>query len=129
MICSETVHDTLPSFVLTHMDCESKAAPPATSLASRRKLKTGKVGKLVPSGICSDRNHADPIKLTTMAAELGANSLRYLPTAAIAQAIGKPESDLCQACITGDYPTAAGQRLYQLALSQNGCGNGRRTYE
>ena len=66
-----------------------------------------------------------------MARDLGADSLRYLPTAAVAQAVGKQVGDLCQACITGDYPTAAGQRLYQLALRQqgDGNGNGRRTYE
>ncbi len=36
-----------------------------------------------------------------MAAQLGADSLRYLPVEAIARAIGFPARDLCQACITG----------------------------
>ncbi|HYO25384.1 MAG TPA: amidophosphoribosyltransferase, partial [Lacipirellulaceae bacterium] len=52
-----------------------------------------------------------------MAAELGADSLRYLPVESIARAIGKPASQLCQACITGDYPTPWGQQLYQVALT------------
>jgi amidophosphoribosyltransferase len=50
-----------------------------------------------------------------MAAELGADSLRYLPVEAIARAIGKPADHLCRACITGDYPTPWGQKLYQIA--------------
>lgn len=53
-----------------------------------------------------------------MAKELGANSLRYLPVASIAKAIGKESDQLCQACITGKYPTPCGQSLYQLALEK-----------
>ncbi len=66
-----------------------------------------------------------------MARELGADSLRYLPTEAIANAIGMSADKLCQACITRTYPTPHGQRLYQLAQTQSGNGdaNGRRTYE
>lgn len=65
-----------------------------------------------------------------MARELGADSLRYLPVEAISRAVGFKSTDLCQACITGHYPTPAGQRLYQLALEdeQNGSVTGR-TYE
>jgi amidophosphoribosyltransferase len=51
-----------------------------------------------------------------MAKELGADSLFYLPLDAVARCIGLPEDRLCRACITGDYPTEPGQRLYQLAL-------------
>lgn len=62
-----------------------------------------------------------------MAEVLGADSLRYLPVEAVAKAINLPESSLCRACITGEYPTPAGERLYQLALQQpRGTG---RTYE
>ncbi len=65
-----------------------------------------------------------------MARKLGCDSLRYLPVEAVARAIGYPSRDLCQACITGDYPTAAGQRLYQVALDNSGREDGRRrTYE
>ncbi len=58
-----------------------------------------------------------------MARELQADSLRYLPVEAIARSIGFQPSDLCQACISGNYPTPAGARLYQLDLasSRNGC--------
>jgi amidophosphoribosyltransferase len=65
----------------------------------------------------------------TMAAELGADSLFYLPLDAIARCIGLPENQLCRACLTGDYPTETGERLYQLALrNRSGAGNSR-TYE
>ena len=51
-----------------------------------------------------------------MAAQLGADSLRYLPVASIARAIGFHADELCRACITGDYPTPAGQKLALVAL-------------
>jgi amidophosphoribosyltransferase len=65
-----------------------------------------------------------------MAVELGADSLFYLPLEAVARCIGLDAKRLCRACITGDYPTPQGERLYQLALRNNrhGAGNGR-TYE
>jgi amidophosphoribosyltransferase len=66
-----------------------------------------------------------------MAQTLGCDSLRYLPVSAIARAVGLPASDLCQACITGEYPTAQGQQLYNIALGNVGKtveGEGR-TYE
>jgi amidophosphoribosyltransferase len=64
-----------------------------------------------------------------MAAELRADSLFYLPLDAIARCIDLPADQLCRACLTGDYPTETGERLYQLALrNRSGAGNGR-TYE
>jgi amidophosphoribosyltransferase len=64
-----------------------------------------------------------------MAAELGADSLIYLPLEAVARCIDLDDSHLCRACLTGQYPTPAGSQLYQLALrNRNGKGNGR-TYE
>ncbi len=35
-----------------------------------------------------------------MAAELGADSLFYLPIEAVAQSIGLPDGSLCRACLT-----------------------------
>jgi amidophosphoribosyltransferase len=66
-----------------------------------------------------------------MARELGADSLRYLPVESVARAIGLDTSRLCRACLTGQYPTPAGQRLYQLAAQPAGPHTGprRRTYE
>ncbi len=72
-----------------------------------------------------------------MAQELGAESLRYLPVESIARAVDRPADELCRACITSRYPTAYGQKLYQIALanSQAGAASGTngshapRTYE
>src|SRR5688572_1572621 len=65
-----------------------------------------------------------------MAAVLGADSLRYLPVESIAKAVQFPSTSLCQACITGKYPTPNGQKLYQIAqenVGKTGCDS--RTYE
>lgn len=51
-----------------------------------------------------------------MAADLGADTLRYLPVEAISRCVGIPSSSLCQACINTEYPTPAGRQMYQLAL-------------
>jgi amidophosphoribosyltransferase len=67
-----------------------------------------------------------------MARELGADSLRYLPVEAIARSVSLPPDRLCRACITGKYPSPAGQQLYQLDTGDprhaNGAG-GIRAYE
>jgi amidophosphoribosyltransferase len=67
-----------------------------------------------------------------MAEALGADSLRYLSLDAIARSVDMPREALCQACLNGEYPTPAGERLYQIALNDSlhaTNGNGRRTYE
>ncbi len=65
-----------------------------------------------------------------MASVLGADSLRYLPVSAISKSIGFNSNELCQACITGQYPTVAGQGLYQIALENSNKGvSSQRTYE
>jgi amidophosphoribosyltransferase len=64
-----------------------------------------------------------------MARALGADSLRYLPIESIARAIGFDADQLCQACLTGEYPSPAGRALYQIALAHNQNGQSKRTYE
>jgi amidophosphoribosyltransferase len=65
-----------------------------------------------------------------MAAELGADSLSYLPLEAVARCIGLPPDRLCRACLTGRYPTEKGAELYQVALrNRNGPPGNGRTYE
>jgi amidophosphoribosyltransferase len=64
-----------------------------------------------------------------MAARLGADSLRYLPVDSVARSIGLDADALCQACLTGQYPTPAGERLYEIALQQTSRGEAGRTYE
>ena len=80
--------------------------------------------KFGADGTLSDEMHQ------AMAKSLGCDSLRYLPVSAISRAIGKPEAALCQACVSGVYPTEAGTKLYQLAVHrfQNGSDE-KRTYE
>jgi amidophosphoribosyltransferase len=53
-----------------------------------------------------------------MADELQADSLRYLPLEAVARSIGFKSNELCQACISRNYPTPAGAELYQLDLAK-----------
>ncbi len=64
-----------------------------------------------------------------MAAQLGATSLRYLPVESIARAIGLDADQLCQACITGQYPTPCGRRLAQIATENFHKGISGRAYE
>ncbi|MCA9268969.1 MAG: amidophosphoribosyltransferase, partial [Planctomycetales bacterium] len=64
-----------------------------------------------------------------MALQLGADSLRYLPVESIARAVGFDHDQLCQGCITGEYPTLHGEKMYQLALDACGEGPDQRTYE
>jgi len=63
-----------------------------------------------------------------MAAQLGADSLRYLPIDSVARAIGLDAGRLCRACITGRYPTPFGQQLADTALDAGEPVPGR-TYE
>ena len=64
-----------------------------------------------------------------MASRLGADSLRYLPVESVARSIDMPSAALCEACLTGRYPTPAGEKLYQLALGHDPLSGVSRTYE
>ena len=80
--------------------------------------------RFMKGGELTDEIQAD------MARELKCDSLRYLPVDAIARAVGFKPSELCQACITREYPTPCGQELYQVALRNVGRnGAPQRTYE
>jgi len=81
-----------------------------------------------PRFMHSDRLTDDEQK--AMADSLGADSLFYLPVEAVARCIGLESKHLCRACLTAEYPTDTGRRLYQLSVlnNQNGVSNGR-TYE
>ncbi len=76
-----------------------------------------------------DGGQLTPEVEATIAAELEADSLRYLPIESVAKAIGFPTDALCRACITGKYPTAAGQKLAKMAQENHrNCVEGR-TYD
>ena len=67
-----------------------------------------------------------------MAEAIGADTLKYLPKASIARAVGLPGSSLCQACIDTTYPTESGRQLYQIAVENSLNDNGEeahRTYD
>ena len=68
-----------------------------------------------------------------MAAKLGCDSLRYLPVDSVARAIGIPQDGLCQACISCEYPTETGTKLYQIDFenykSQTASGSNGRAYD
>jgi amidophosphoribosyltransferase len=48
-----------------------------------------------------------------MATQLEADSLRYLSVADVAPSIGLPQEHLCTACVSANYPSTAGERIYQ----------------
>ena len=83
------------------------------------------VGELFAPKYLNDSNEPDDRVHGVMASDLGCDSLRYLPRAAIARAIKLPTESLCQACISGHYPTPAGQQLYQLVLNGSYTSAGR----
>ncbi|MGL6072914.1 MAG: amidophosphoribosyltransferase [Fimbriiglobus sp.] len=65
-------------------------------------------------------NHPTVEEQARMADYFKAASLAYLPVEAIARCIEKRNDQLCEACISGNYPTPHGERLYQLALKKAG---------
>ncbi|CAE7549720.1 purF [Symbiodinium pilosum] len=67
-----------------------------------------------------NKSATDEEAFRAMAEELGADSLRYLPLESIARAVGRPAGELCQACISGQYPTSCGQQLYEIAVENAG---------
>ncbi len=74
--------------------------------------------------------------LRRLAADLGADTLRYLSIDALADCIDLPEESLCMGCLTGKYPTEWGNKLYEVALTERDrrapggvVTGGERTYE
>jgi len=63
-----------------------------------------------------------------IAKDLGADSLRYQSMQGLVRSISKPAKDLCMACLTGDYPTPHGKKLYQKAWENFRKGVKDRTY-
>ncbi|HWE37140.1 MAG TPA: amidophosphoribosyltransferase [Isosphaeraceae bacterium] len=95
-------------------------------MSSRDELVAPRFADLDDGGL-------SPEAQARLAAELGADSLRYLPVDAIARSIGLSADRLCRACVTGNYPSPTGQRLYQLDAAEDHChangAGGIRTYE
>lgn len=51
-----------------------------------------------------------------IARSVGADSLKYLPVEALPRCVGLPSESLCMACVNSQYPTPAGERMFQKAL-------------
>lgn len=64
-----------------------------------------------------------------LAAELGADSLRYLTVQQLVEAMGKGENELCLGCLTAKYPTEWGKRVYRRAFESRDDARSERTYE
>jgi len=60
--------------------------------------------------------------------DLGADSLIYQSVEGLIKSIGVPKKDLCTACVTGDYPTPYGKKLYRKAWENFRKGVKERTY-
>ncbi|MEW6749939.1 MAG: amidophosphoribosyltransferase [Candidatus Latescibacterota bacterium] len=69
-----------------------------------------------------------PEVLRAMAAELGVDTLRYLPVGDLGRAIGSEPGSLCLGCVTGRYPTPWGNRLVRRARQNLEAGVEGRTY-
>lgn len=88
------------------------------------------IDQLIAPKYFAGRGELTPESQQKMADDLGADSLQYLPVEALARAIDLPADHLCQACVTGEYPTECGQHLYQIALDNRGVNlSSARTYE
>ena len=66
--------------------------------------------------------------LKKIAKELGADSLKYQTVQGLIDAIGIPEEGLCTGCITGNYPTPMGKKLYAKSWDDYRKGIKRRAY-
>ena len=66
--------------------------------------------------------------IAKIAKDLGADSVKYQSIQGLVKSIGKPAKDLCMACLTGEYPTPGGKKLYIKAWENFRKGVKERTY-
>ncbi|MCH8004397.1 MAG: amidophosphoribosyltransferase [Nanoarchaeota archaeon] len=64
----------------------------------------------------------------TIAKDVGADSLIYQTVEGLIRSIGLPKNNLCTACITGEYPTLWGKKLFKKAWENHRKGIKGRTY-
>ena len=66
-----------------------------------------------------------------IAKTMGADSLIYQSMDGLVKSIGIPEKDLCNACLTGRYPTPCGKKTYEKAIEtfKSGISVSQRSYE
>ena len=63
-----------------------------------------------------------------IAKDMGADSLIYQTVEGLIKSIGLPKNNLCTACITGEYPTLWGKKLFKKAWENHRKGIKGRTY-
>ena len=63
-----------------------------------------------------------------IAKDVGADSLIYQTVAGLIKSIGLPKNSLCTACITGEYPTPWGEKLFKKAWKNHRKDVKERTY-
>ena len=73
------------------------------------------VGELFAPPFAPTRYKGDPTQqmLKKMARSLKVDTLKYLPTSALGDAINVPQESLCRGCVTGKYPSSWGNRMYR----------------
>jgi amidophosphoribosyltransferase len=54
--------------------------------------------------------------LEKLAKEIDADSVVFQSIAGLIRGVGRKKRELCMACVTGDYPTRAGEKLCQKAM-------------
>jgi len=67
--------------------------------------------------------------LKRMAAALKVDSLRYLPVKDLSPCLDVDDCTLCTGCVTGKYPSRAGNELRKRAVADLAAGKTKRTYE
>ncbi|MEM9825002.1 MAG: amidophosphoribosyltransferase [Planctomycetota bacterium] len=88
------------------------------------------IDQLIAPKYFGDRGVLTDSAQQKLADDLGADTLRYLPVDAIARAVDMPSNHLCQACVTGNYPTDVGRNLYQISTQNRGSKlDSRQAYE
>jgi amidophosphoribosyltransferase len=68
-------------------------------------------------------------ELEKLALELGTDSLRYLSIESLMASMNAGENEICLGCLTGNYPTSWGDKLYREALLRKDGPQEGRTYE
>ncbi|HJN56939.1 MAG: amidophosphoribosyltransferase [Candidatus Woesearchaeota archaeon] len=63
-----------------------------------------------------------------IAKDVGADSLIYQTVEGLVKSIGFPKDKLCTACVTGEYPTPCGKKLFKKAWKNHRKGIKERTY-
>jgi amidophosphoribosyltransferase len=89
------------------------------------------LGELFAPPFCDKKYNGVPSQdsLDKMAAELGVDTLRYLPVPELGPCLGVDPDSICTGCVTGKYPTECGRQLIRQARKNFRSGRAGRTYE